>query len=116
MTTFRDVMEVDQVERLNNSRNGNPRYQFHFANGMKWKTPSDAGWVYGIVPGRFENAVAKVIGKVTKDGDLKIERVEEVTACDLYSNLLGGDVVVEEKLRDFISRHPSHRWKRHNSH
>ena len=63
MTTFCDVMKVDSVERLNNSRNGNPRYEFHFANGLKWKTPVDAGWVYGIVPSRFENADAKVFYK-----------------------------------------------------
>ena len=74
-----EIREVHSVKRLNNSRNGNPRYEFHFANGMKWKTPVDAGWVYGIVPSRFENAVAKVFLKETKTGN-KIERIEEVTA------------------------------------
>ena len=79
MTTFCDVMKVNSVERLNNSRNGNPRYEFHFANGMKWKTPVDAGWVYGIVPSRFENANAKVFYRAGTPAD-KIERVEEVKA------------------------------------
>jgi|TARA_B100000959_G_C14439267_1_gene402008 hypothetical protein len=77
MTTFCNVLEVNKVERLNNSFHGNPRYEFHFANGLKWKTPVDAGWVYSIVPSRFESADAKVFYKETKAGD-KIERIEEV--------------------------------------
>ena len=63
MTTFRVVMEVDQVERLNKSRNGNPRYSFKFAapwindDIIEGKSAPNAGWVYSD---NFENHVGKI--------------------------------------------------------
>ena len=45
--------KVLEAKRLNNSRNGNPRYKFKLLsqdNGFEFvaKTRADAGWVYGI--------------------------------------------------------------------
>lgn len=41
---------IDWFQRLENSRNGNPRYKVKFDNGTIMKTAPDAGWVYAIVP------------------------------------------------------------------
>ena len=39
---------VASVERLSNSRNGNPRFEVTLTNGMKARTAADEGWVYGV--------------------------------------------------------------------
>ena len=38
-------IKVSGVKKLNNSSNGNPKYEFHFHKGGIATTPSDAGWV-----------------------------------------------------------------------
>lgn len=39
---------IDYVERLNNSKNANPRYWVWFTNGEAYQTQSDASINYGI--------------------------------------------------------------------
>lgn len=48
---FSQVLLVDTLVRLKNSRNGNPRYLIAFTNGLVGKTKSDAGFAYGIHSG-----------------------------------------------------------------
>ena len=48
-----DIFTIKSIERLNNSRNGNPKYNFvlyddEIASEIDMITPTDAGWVYGI--------------------------------------------------------------------
>ena len=48
-----DIFTIKSIERLNNSRNGNPKYKFvlyddEIASEIDMITPTDAGWVYGI--------------------------------------------------------------------
>ena len=50
-----DIFTIKSIERLNNSRNGNPKYNFvlyddEVATEIDMVTPTDAGWVYGIDP------------------------------------------------------------------
>jgi len=39
---------IDHVIRLNNSKNGNPRYDVHFTNGESYRTQSDGSVNYDI--------------------------------------------------------------------
>ena len=50
-----DIFTIKSIERLNNSRNGNPKYNFvlyddEIAMEIEIVTPTDAGWVYGFDP------------------------------------------------------------------
>ena len=47
-TQFTKATTVVAMERLKNSRNGNPRYRIAFSNGIIGTTRTDAGFVYGI--------------------------------------------------------------------
>ena len=47
---FTRVKRVEKIDRLKNSRNGNPRYKFIFEDGDALTTQTDAGWVYAICP------------------------------------------------------------------
>jgi hypothetical protein len=61
MTTyirFTEITNIESMERLPNSKNGNPRFQITFANGLKGKTPVDAGWAYAICNGMGEVVVS----------------------------------------------------------
>ena len=58
--TFTNTFNVDSIERLNNSTNGNPRFLFTFDNGFRMATPVDAGWVYAIVPSAIVNTTIRV--------------------------------------------------------
>ena len=54
MTTyiqFTKCTYIESIERLNNSRNGNPRYKITFTNGIEGTTKTDAGFVYAIHKG-----------------------------------------------------------------
>ena len=48
---FTKATQIETIERLRNSRNGNPRYHIRFTNGIEGTTPADAGWVYAIHSG-----------------------------------------------------------------
>jgi hypothetical protein len=45
---FTKRSKLIEIERLNNSVNGNPRMRLEFDNGITGITKSDAMWVYGI--------------------------------------------------------------------
>jgi hypothetical protein len=47
---FTRVKRVEKIDRLKNSRNGNPRFKFIFEDGDALTTQPDAGWVYAICP------------------------------------------------------------------
>lgn len=40
--------KITRLKRLNNSVNGNPRYDVGFDNGATYRTSSDHSFVYGI--------------------------------------------------------------------
>lgn len=71
---FTKETEVADLERLRNSRNGNPRYRIGFTNGIEGTTKTDAGFVYGIHDGM--KAVA-VRFHYTHAGRCIIDDVEE---------------------------------------
>ena len=45
---FTKRSKLIEIERLNNSVNGNPRMRLEFDNGIAGITKSDAMWAYGI--------------------------------------------------------------------
>ena len=45
---FTKATLVDSIKRLNNSRNGNPRFEVVFNTDQKGKTKTDAGFTYAI--------------------------------------------------------------------
>mgnify|MGYP003652012439 CR=1 FL=1 len=70
---------LDEAQRLNNSRNGNPRYSFAFGGlGIDGKSAIDAGWVYS---NNFENHTGKpcrVAYHFTNSGKTIIDNVEMI--------------------------------------
>ena len=46
MSTVRKT--ISHIERLNNSRNGNPRYRIGFADAATLTSESDAAFAYGV--------------------------------------------------------------------
>jgi hypothetical protein len=55
---FTKATEVENIERLRNSRNGNPRFRIQFKNGIEGVTKTDAGWAYAIHEG-MKNVTVK---------------------------------------------------------
>jgi|TARA_R110002020_G_scaffold458642_1_gene676166 hypothetical protein len=49
-TLLTTTLRVAKVEKLNNSRNGNPKFKFIFENGLEMVTPTDVMWAYEIAP------------------------------------------------------------------
>jgi len=47
-TTKKRTATIDNVERLQNTLNGNPQYLVQFTDGAVMHTEPDAGWVYGV--------------------------------------------------------------------
>jgi|TARA_R100001163_G_C5018802_1_gene162224 hypothetical protein len=64
--TFTNTFKVQSIERLKNSRNGNPKFKFNFDNGMEMVTPTDAGWVYALVPSQIEGTTIKIKYKTAR--------------------------------------------------
>jgi len=66
-TTLRmnKVSTLTKLERIRNSRNGNPRFKMTFANGMEGTTRADDGQAYAITdawvgqPVRFDWHIAR---------------------------------------------------------
>jgi hypothetical protein len=68
--------KVSKVSRLDNSINGNPRYAVWLDRLGRFRTPTDAGWVYGvnfsklegrtvlIDTGRTEKTIQSIEGEV----------------------------------------------------
>lgn len=48
---FTKIAEVESIERLPNSRNGNPRFRIRFTDRLEGITKTDAGWAYAIHDG-----------------------------------------------------------------
>lgn len=48
---FTQPATVESIEKLRNSRNGNPRFKIRFTNGIEGTTKTDAGWAYAIHDG-----------------------------------------------------------------
>ena len=65
---FTSTLGVHAIERLRNSRNGGPRYRFLLYNGMEMKTPTDAGWVYGLVPSAITDTTIRVHYRTKRGG------------------------------------------------
>lgn len=72
---FQRVSQIDSIARLNNSRNGNPRYLIAFTDGIIGKTKTDAGFVYAIHNGMD---LVKVKFHYTSKGNCIIDDVAEV--------------------------------------
>ena len=63
---FTQVSALAKLERLANSRNGNPRFKVTLANGQSGKTKTDAGFAYAICDnwqGKQVRAEYRVTGK-----------------------------------------------------
>ena len=58
--TFTNTFKVKAVERMNNSRNGNPKFKFIFYNGKEMVTPTDVMWAYKITPHAVEDTTIRV--------------------------------------------------------
>ncbi len=71
---FTQVLQLDTIARLKNSRNGNPRFLLAFTNGLIGKTKTDAGFAYAIHNGmnlvtvkyHFTNTGKCIIDDVTE--------------------------------------------------
>tara|TARA_R100001163_G_C5065046_1_gene202842 strand:+ start:614 stop:865 length:252 start_codon:yes stop_codon:yes gene_type:complete len=69
-------IKVSGVKRLNNSVNGNPRYEFHFYKGGVATTPSDAGWVYAFSPDTFWGKWVDITYHITKAGKAILDSIQ----------------------------------------
>lgn len=67
---------IERVERLNNSRNGNPRFRLHLADGRTLETQADAPWSYEAT--NSENRGTKLIFTVTRGG--RVSHAENAAA------------------------------------
>ena len=67
---------VEKIDRLNNSRMGNPRYKFTFTDGDVLKTQSNAGWVYAICPDQLVGRPTLVNYHYTQGGKAIIDGVK----------------------------------------
>lgn len=79
---------VLDFKRLNNSKNGSPRYEFRFlklGDGLNRhefiyaKTESDAMWVYALTPDRFIDKEVDIEYRTTPTGRIVLESLKEVT-------------------------------------
>jgi hypothetical protein len=78
MTTFMQFTQVStlaKLERLNNSRNGNPRFKVTLANGQSGKTKTDAGFAYAICDS-WQGKLARAEYRVTNSGNLMFTGLE----------------------------------------
>jgi hypothetical protein len=65
---FTNTFNVADVKRLNNSRNGNPQFQFIFENGLEMRTPADVMWAYEIVPTAIIGTLIRVKYRTYRNG------------------------------------------------
>jgi hypothetical protein len=72
---------VLDFKRLNNSKNGSPRYEFKLSDLGYAKTESDAMWVYALTPDRFIGKEVDVEYRTTPTGRIVLENLKEVTQC-----------------------------------
>jgi len=79
---------VLDFKRLDNSKNGSPRYEFRFLklgdefnrHGFIYaKTESDAMWVYALTPYDLVGKEVDIEYRTTPTGRIVLENLEEVT-------------------------------------
>jgi hypothetical protein len=78
MTTymkFTQVSTLAKLERLANSRNGNPRFKVTLANGRYGKTDTDAGFAYAICDS-WQGKRVRAVYRVTPSGNIAIMDLE----------------------------------------
>tara|TARA_R100000329_G_scaffold13100_1_gene14034 strand:+ start:72 stop:383 length:312 start_codon:yes stop_codon:yes gene_type:complete len=91
---------LDKVERLNNSRNGNPRYKFTFDGlGIEGTNQADAGWVYSNDFRRLESMPVVVVFHHTKTGKVVIDGVE------LIKIQRNGKLLTEDEAIELIKKY-----------
>jgi hypothetical protein len=66
---FTKQSRIESIKRLNNSRNGNPRFSIALENGVAGKTQSDASFAYAICDGWQGNSALAEF-KVTNAGNV----------------------------------------------
>ena len=70
-------IRIKAVKRLNNSLNGNPKYEFHTNEGVI-TTPSDAGWVYGFSTHTFIDKIVNLSYHITKSNKAILDSIKEI--------------------------------------
>lgn len=80
--TNKIILEVIRVKRLDNSKNGNPNWQITTYNPFpdlkdyfRWKTPSDCGWVYGIVFPNLKGKKVEIEWHFTPKGQVVLDNI-----------------------------------------
>ena len=74
---FTQVSTLAKLERLVNSRNGNPRFKVTLANGQSGKTKTDAGFVYAICD-HWQGKKVRAEYRVTQSGNLIFTNLESI--------------------------------------
>ena len=69
-------IKVSGVKKLNNSSNGNPKYEFHFHKGGIVTTPSDAGWVYAFSTDTFWGRWVDITYHMNKGGKAILDSIK----------------------------------------
>mgnify|MGYP003643029481 FL=1 len=59
---------IKEITRLQNSKNGNPRFHIIMEDGAEGVTKTDAGWAYEIVPHAWEGKLCTYEVKEYKSG------------------------------------------------
>ena len=72
---FTQVSTLAKLERLANSRNGNPRFKITLANGQSGKTKTDAGFAYAICDS-WQGKTVRAEYHVTQSGNLSFTSLE----------------------------------------
>ena len=84
---FTHSLIVENIDRLNNSRNGNPRFKFtlsglpplhpRLSRGLiSMKTPSDAGWVYEVCPDQLIGKRVAATYHITFGGNAVLDGIK----------------------------------------
>tara|TARA_R100000995_G_C3477088_1_gene121574 strand:- start:1192 stop:1485 length:294 start_codon:yes stop_codon:yes gene_type:complete len=69
--------KIKRTKRLNNSRNGNPKFKFIFENGTEMVTPTDAGWIYGLTPHTLHGKEVTIQFKIIRNG-YELQDIKEI--------------------------------------
>tara|TARA_R100000231_G_scaffold58012_1_gene47955 strand:+ start:637 stop:906 length:270 start_codon:yes stop_codon:yes gene_type:complete len=70
--------KVLSISRLNNSINGNPKYEFVFSGIGIARSASDAGWVYGLSAHSIEGKDVVITHHTTPKGKVIVDSLKEV--------------------------------------
>ena len=72
---FKRIKIVQSIERLHNSKDGNPRFEFTFSNGESMKTAANVMWAFAIVPDRLIGRPIAATFQYTPSGCAVLEGV-----------------------------------------